>query len=403
MRKKVFLFAFLVLCFVAFTGNFYVRTEDQRTAASQLEKHEKIATEIGYPLSIKDFGNSSEIDQESNGADLMIEAGATLGTNPKRALNLLAESTAKEECIFDWYLAQDSSFVPALRLQEFVTLTLKEAREDLIAGQSQDAFDKLYTAHVMASRAANVPTFAGLRASVQAERSLYEGLAQLLQERPDDLVLYDVTQEITRERRSPIQVRKAMQHLLVAKLEQAASASNPDVYGKGGYLIPVDPWLENGLRSRTLQIGLDLDSNLTSIQTYRELVAFLEAKSIEWRDDPRTANYVLRNLPEEYIAATQLAAENEALRRILFSSTAIFDSLRKEMQLPDNFFVTGPMSMDPYSEDKLIYKVVGLGFNLYSVGSDGIDDGGTTSEGFSTDQGDLGFKYVPFELSSSNS
>ena len=162
---------------------------------------------------------------------------------------------------------------------------------------------------------------------------------------------------------------------------------------KLGY--PVDPWSASAVESRHLEGWLELYSGLDKIENWPEAAAYLDDISEEWSKDERASSYSLREAGSGFTEAAKLAAENVALRRVLFVAASAFEYKRAHREFNPRIPVLGGLAVDPFRGRPLEYSALGTGFSIYSWGYDRIDSGGTTAPGFTFEDGDIGYRYIP--------
>lgn len=153
-------------------------------------------------------------------------------------------------------------------------------------------------------------------------------------------------------------------------------------------------WLE---LTMLVQIGLSESSG--SWPELLETFSDFDTKHIDYDSLSHRVVQLFFVVPEKLV---QNYCQAEALRRIVFVAAAAFDYHRTFRQFPADMPVLGEMGTDPFSGQPFVYSNLGLGFTVYSVGTDRADNGGPPEAGFDTESNDIGFRYEPSPAAGDN-
>ena len=248
----------------------------------------------------------------------------------------------------------------------------------------------------IASHIASIPTPEALAESARAERELIVSLGDIMHEFPRDEGVMLIAQEIGKKTRPIGVLGRCLRSQIVAGSVTVESFENVGVLEKIKRGYPADPWGASAVESRHLEGWLELYGGLEKIDNWPEAATFLDDIAQEWSKDERPSSYSLRETGRGFIEAATLAAENVALRRILFVAASAFEHNRIYHEFDPRIPVLGGLAVDPFSGRPLEYGTLGTGFSVYSWGPDRVDSGGTSGPGFTFDRGDIGYRYSPF-------
>lgn len=155
-----------------------------------------------------------------------------------------------------------------------------------------------------------------------------------------------------------------------------------------------------------------LDSQMASVfQSYRTLYSSVPEDKFAFaaREDAVTKHdreletskrldtILARIFTPIYIGSFTAEAKAEATWRSLRAGLAAVEYRNRTGRYPEKLPVSGPLSMDPFSEQPLIYKRTNEGFLVYSVGENKKDDGGTFQKTGDSNDIDFGFG-VPYKV-----
>lgn len=393
MKKKFVIVALLGTLVIGSVTALYATTGEQRDTAAQLEEFRNSARDLGLPASLSEVYPNESVIETNNSAPLIVIASGLIADDEEMAIETLLAAGEKSSCEFDWEKAQETGFVESLKVPEAVALLLTSARDDISSDDSSEAFKKILAAEKIASHLVSIPTPEALAESARAERELLLSLGDVMLEFHDNKELLVLVQEVGKRTRPIGVLNRCLRSMVV---EGSAAASRFDgIVEKIQQGFPADPWGSGAVEARHLEGWLELYGGLEEIDDWPAAAEYLETVTEEWAKDERPSSYTLRTTDKSFIEGAKLAAENVAIRRILFVAAATFDYGRVHTQFTAQIPIRGGLATDPFRGEKLEYSTLGTGFKIYSWGYDRLDSGGTSKPGLTFENGDIGFKYTP--------
>jgi hypothetical protein len=123
--------------------------------------------------------------------------------------------------------------------------------------------------------------------------------------------------------------------------------------------------------------------------------AFADVDNQVGQNSHRDWTYGLADvLAPVFIGMASALGESEARKNVLLCAIDLLDAKRKSGSFPAKGLNNAPYWTDPLTEHPMIYHPTKAGFIVYSVGRDGVDDGGKPRpRSYSGGNYDLPFKY----------
>jgi hypothetical protein len=401
----------VLLLFVLFQANFGAR-------AGSLNAQLEAARKEGVPVDVDDVRQIPPDDPTQN-ADKLYAQFLKLSEDPKyrlflgvikernpspsqeskavRGLQPLADVV--EKAVQRPYLVpqQDWSNPPAIEFPEFkaardmARLMCGKAREYSRQGEGVEAVRTLTRAHTIAKHAAQSPTLIGLLVSISVETLLFATLETVLSDHG----------------RNPQVIAEAKRFVAslgpVPSLRRAIGGEV--IFSRSPFMPNADPvQIISGAQTTDDPTSQALAASLT-IKPVRDA---MEARAIEefralYRDMPTDLEDVDgfekalndmesrvtrdRNVTSSFLKTTTPVYSSvvNALKRIIAErrlAALAVDLCERRLQgpLPKNLTPIGRHQVDPYSGGPFLIKAVGQGFLVYSVGLNGVDDGGQEAD-----------------------
>ena len=401
MKKKFVIVGVLGTVVIGCAAALYATTGEQRAAASQLETYRKTVRDLGLPTTLSEVYPDEAVRPEENSAPLIIVAGELLSSEDSEqqdVIDALLIAASKPMCKFDWELAQKAGFVGSLMAVDAVALLLSSARDDVSDERHADAVRKIRAADKIASHIASIPTPDALAESARAEREMIVSLGDIMHEFPLDQKVMIIAQEIGKKTRPISVLQRSLRSQIAAGGVTVETIEESGLMEKLKLGFPADPWGASAVESRHREGWLDLYDGVKKIDDWPEAAVYLDGIAKEWSKDERPSSYTLRKAGSDFTEAAKLAAENVALRRVLFVAASAFEYKQLHKEFNPRTPVLGGLAVDPFRGRPLEYSALGTGFSIYSWGYDRVDSGGTTEPGLTFEDGDIGYRYSPFSL-----
>ncbi|HXH59781.1 MAG TPA: hypothetical protein VNI20_00330 [Fimbriimonadaceae bacterium] len=395
MKRKFLLIAVIGTLLLGSVTVMYSATGDSCSDAANLQAERKEARRVGLPTTMDEVVVGS-IDDSRNAAPLIVEAASLLESEPAIALDKLTQASRMPSCDFDWKKAQKPDFWKHIRFQDCIHALLASATKKFEGGDSGGGRRTLLVAHNLINLVSTYPTQEALKQSVLAERALYGRMGGLMVENPKDMLLLPAVQAETITPRSTKVILNALRDFVAAGNESGRSKSAGPVqafatmFNKRTY--PLDPWGPASVEATHLAGARDLMQALDEDSDWIRVRSTIDKFADKWMADKRQSAYTLRQAAPSLQVLARLLAENEAARRVLFVAAAAFRYKADNQQFPKESPVIGTTSSDPFTSEPLHYQQVGLGFEVHSVGADGLDSGGSVREGMTIDR-DVSFYF----------
>jgi len=397
MKKKFVLVAVFGTLVIVAVALVLTASANSRSAAAKLEDLRTEARKLGMPTTMKEVPIGKGPTPASNAAILIKEASTKFGKDDEAAVALLIEAGFKPDCDFGFDPMDSAQEIKALDLDKGIALLLDRAETGFKDGSLAEAQRYLRAALATARVLTFVPTPEAFTESLRLERAVFQRLGRLMVERPDDGVLMTVVQAATLDPRSHQSLTYSLRGFYASgneigqNREIDGDQSVSWLWTRGDF--PTDPWGRDAVEARHLEGAIALHKKLAGARSWPDAVMATRSAVEEWQKDTRASSYSLKATAPSIADLPTAAAENEAARRVLFVSAAAFRSRIRTRAFPARSPVLGEMSFDVFTGTPMSYFNPGTGFYVYSVGSDGLDDGGPSEHGL-TFEGDVSFYFA---------
>jgi len=384
--------------------------------AAPLQNRIQRTRALGIALEWKDL--EPNLPPEQNAAHLYHVALAELGkggpANPAkraawvwkpgaleksaRALSLLEQAAARPHCFFprDWKEVAEGRWNEIGRLKELLDLACAKAEFEARKNRIGSAMGWLKVAATIARHAGEDPSPNGWQVKVDLESLVVESLQRALD--PGNMTPKDLgvaREAVAGLSGDPV---RALEGELVQRVHffqtlDSKNADEPDAggwvrfvnqfSGAGYYTRPYRPLLqdpalvERAFRARVLERWIPfLVAAKASHGDKDRLSTALDAFDLVVTVAPLAIDEGERRLsePREFVVMTYLEAL--ANRRLAAQALDLVAFRLRTGRFPSRLEEAGEVLLDPFNDKPLRYKRRASGFLLYSIGLDGVDDGG---------------------------
>ncbi len=398
-------------------------------AAAELPVAEAAAKKLGLPLTGADLMPKTPVRPEDNAAPLLREAGKTFSkaARPHKgweqtfalaiaeptpanmeaaqrviasldpALSLAEKAAAKPSIDFghDW-TREDPWKIEFPAFSEIKSLSkgfVFRAQLRAISGDKVGAIRDMRAASRLAEFAGTDPTLMAALVQIATDALVSRTMENIVSRHPGDLDLLNALDEIAdRKTNQPMEILRSLRGEIIMSLAAAEAPATDLMDSYFGEVDPEDPnavseanklkaelapsGVPDDLRARALQPWIEVYADQATVKDNATLVKRLAEIDYQLKsdDDPTTALRVMTypmSLQAGHAFLTR-DARWQAVRGLM----AVLRFKGAQGRYPATLAEAGFTDVDPFTGKAFHLKVEGETVRVYSVGPDGVDNGG---------------------------
>lgn len=282
---------------------------------------------------------------------------------------------------------------PLLEFPEYADM--KQGAKMLVAqavtqaksGQVDDAIKSLGAAERISQHAGMDPTIIGMLVGDSIESIADSGIYAVLQFRHDAATLDKIHRLLDSLPPAPSLEGSFGGDLVLARLgvqhfDRLVASSEPDNSQFSSFPMSTlmrDQGFQRACEAMLVHHWTQMYLAAHGQEDWKTLKSRMEKVADSEQDDQSMVARVVDILIPDMNSLADARARLVMNRRLLLASIAVLAIREKSGQVPKALPDLGVQSIDPFSLKPLRYKTVGKGFKVYSVGADGVDDGGLTA------------------------